>query len=91
MGNFWAVPLLYAVYDVLLKTHTNDNAECLLRRTKSNYTYYLDNFILKETRHHFEDPDIDGRIILRCTFRKRDVGIRTGLIWLRIGAGGGRL
>jgi len=51
----------------------------------------LDNFILKETRHHFEDPDIDGRIILRCTFRKRDVGIRTGLIWLRIGAGGGRL
>jgi len=36
-------------------------------------------------RDHFEDPVIDGSVILRCIFRKWDVGARTGLIWLRIG------
>jgi hypothetical protein len=25
-------------------------------------------------RHHSEDPDLEGRIILRWTFRKWDVG-----------------
>jgi len=37
------------------------------------------------------DPDIDGRIILRCIFREWDVGVWTGLIWLRIGTVGGHL
>ena len=32
-----------------------------------------------------------GRIILRWTFRKWDVGIWTGSSWLRIGTGGGHL
>jgi hypothetical protein len=36
-------------------------------------------------------PKIDGRIILRRIFRKWDVGVWTGLIWLRIGTGGGHL
>jgi hypothetical protein len=42
-------------------------------------------------RDHLEDSDVDGRIILRWTFRKWDgVGMEwTGLIWLRIGTGGG--
>jgi len=40
-------------------------------------------------RDHLEDPDIDGRIILRCIFRKWDVGSWTGLMWPRIGTGGG--
>jgi len=31
-----------------------------------------------------EDPGVDGRIILRWTFRKWEVGAWTGLIWLRI-------
>ena len=44
-----------------------------------------------EERVHFEDPGVDGRIILRCIFRKWDVGAWTGLIWLMIGTSGGHL
>jgi hypothetical protein len=42
-------------------------------------------------RDHLEDPDVDGRIILRWIFRKWNVGAWTVLIWLRIGTGGGLL
>jgi len=42
-------------------------------------------------RDFLEDPGVDGRIILRRIFRKWDVGVWTGLIWLRIGTGGGHL
>jgi hypothetical protein len=34
---------------------------------------------------------VDGMIILRWIFRKRDVGVWTGLGCLRIGTGGGHL
>jgi hypothetical protein len=34
---------------------------------------------------------INGRIILRWIFRKWDVGVWTGLSWLRIKTGGGHL
>jgi hypothetical protein len=37
------------------------------------------------------DPGIDGRVILRRIFRKWDVGVWTGLSWLRIETGGGYL
>jgi hypothetical protein len=37
-------------------------------------------------RGHWEDPDLDGKIILSWIFRKWD-GSFTGLIWLRIGTG----
>ena len=37
------------------------------------------------------DPGVDERIILRWIFRKWDVGVWTGLDWLRIGTVGGHL
>jgi len=36
-------------------------------------------------------PVADGKIIIRQIFRKWNVGIWTGLRWLRIGTGGGHL
>jgi hypothetical protein len=40
-------------------------------------------------RDHFEDPHIDGRIILRWIFRKWDVGAWILSRWFRTGTGGG--
>jgi hypothetical protein len=44
-----------------------------------------------EGNKRLEDPGVDERIILRWIFRKLDLGAWTGLIWLRIGTGGGHL
>jgi len=44
-----------------------------------------------EKRNHLGDPGVDGNIILRWIFRKWDVGIWTGLSWLRIKTGSGPL
>jgi hypothetical protein len=44
--------------------------------------------ILRE-RDHWGDPGVDGRIILMQIFRKWDVGVWTGLSWLRLQTGGG--
>jgi hypothetical protein len=40
-------------------------------------------------RDHLDDPDVDGRIILRWIFKKWDLGAWTGFVWLKIGTGGG--
>jgi hypothetical protein len=40
-------------------------------------------------RKHLEDPDVNGRIILRWILRKLDVGVWNGLFWLKIEIGGG--
>jgi len=42
-------------------------------------------------RDHLGYPGTEGRITLRLIFRKWDVGVRNGSIWLRIGTGGGHL
>jgi hypothetical protein len=42
-------------------------------------------------RDHWGDSDVDGKIIVRRIFRKWDVGVWTGLSWLRIKTGGGHL
>jgi hypothetical protein len=42
-------------------------------------------------RDHWGDPGVDGRIIIRRVFRMWDVGVWTGLSWLRIQTGGGHL
>jgi hypothetical protein len=44
-----------------------------------------------EGGNHLEDPGVDGRIILKWTFERLGVGAQTGLIWHRIGTGGGLL
>ena len=41
-------------------------------------------------RDNLEDPGVDEKII-RQIFRKWNATAWTGLIWLRIGTGGGRL
>jgi hypothetical protein len=43
-----------------------------------------------EGKSHLQDIDVDGRIILKCIFKKWD-GAWTGLIWLRIGTRHGLL
>ena len=45
---------------------------------------------LKE-KDHLEESGIDGMIILRWIFRKKNVGAWTGSSWLRIGTCGGHL
>jgi hypothetical protein len=44
-----------------------------------------------EGRDQWGDPDVVGRIILRCIFRKWEGVVVTGWSWLRIGRGGGHL
>jgi len=42
-------------------------------------------------REHWRDPGVDGKIKLRCIFRKWDVGLWTGSSWLRVGTVSGHL
>ena len=44
-----------------------------------------------EGKNHLEDQGVDGRIILRWIFRKWNVRVWAGSMWLRIGRGGGLL
>ena len=60
----------------------------ILYKYDDNVGFWREN--LRE-RDHLGDPGVDGRIILRWKFRKWDVGVWTGLSWLRIGTGGGHL
>jgi hypothetical protein len=42
-------------------------------------------------RDYLEDPDVDGRIILKWISKTLGVRAWTGSIWLRMGTGGGFL
>jgi hypothetical protein len=42
-------------------------------------------------RDHLKNPGVDSRIILKWIFKNWDRETWTGLIWLRIGTGGGLL
>jgi hypothetical protein len=44
-----------------------------------------------EEKNHSEHLGTDSRIILELIFKMRDGEAWTGLIWLRIGTGGGLL
>jgi hypothetical protein len=44
-----------------------------------------------EGKDHLVDTGLDGRILLRWIFGKRDVVVWTGSGWLRIGTGGRHL
>jgi hypothetical protein len=43
-----------------------------------------------EGKNYLKDPHVDGRLLSKWIFKKWD-GAWTGLIWLRIGTGGGLL
>jgi hypothetical protein len=57
-------------------------------RTGEKRGLYRENLREKD---HLEDTGVDGRIILRWIFRKWDVGLWTGMSWLRIVTGSGLL
>jgi hypothetical protein len=78
--------------DVLYKNFSKH--PCLLQVEKHITGYVRDSCTgvcwenLRE-RDHWIDLDVDGRIILKQTFRKWDVGTWTRLSWLRIETGVG--
>ena len=44
-----------------------------------------------EAKKHLEDLEVDVRIASIWNFKKWEGKVATGLIWLRIGTGGGHL
>jgi hypothetical protein len=50
--------------------------------------FCYDSFCVHNT--DARDPGVDWKIILGWIFRKWDVGVWTGLGWIRIGTGGGQ-
>jgi hypothetical protein len=66
------------------------------QKTSSAYGGMLEactRFLWEKLREgdHLGDPRVDGRIILKRIFRKCEVGVETGLSWLRIEIGEGHL
>jgi hypothetical protein len=38
---------------------------------------------------HLEDIDVDWRLILKCTFKKEYLEMKTGFIWFTVAKSGG--
>jgi hypothetical protein len=66
------------------------NIQCSVQYTLLLLPYLM--FIWKQNNfHHWGDPGVDKRIILRRIFRKWEGVVGTGWSWLRIRRGGGHL
>ena len=76
-------------YDEICKQFNNDDYDD--DDDDNNQNHENSNSQNLRERDHWGDPGADGRIILRWTFRKWDVGVWTGSSWLRTGTGGGHL
>ena len=78
---------------LVILTHTYHDArfrECIvyLKRAEMHTEFWWED---PREGDHWKDLGVDGKIILIWIFKKYDGEAWTGLLWLRIGTGGGRL
>jgi len=62
-------------------------AACSMYGERQKYNWLGDT----KKREHSEDLGIYGKIILKWIFKKLDGDVWTGLSWLKVGTGDGRL
>jgi hypothetical protein len=74
----------YFAGDKMKKNEVGRACSAYRGREKACTGFWWEN--LRES-DQWGDPGVDGIIILRRIFRKRDVGVWTGLSWLRIETG----
>ena len=97
--------IAYCSHMCSLYAHVNSPASCILVTWHLLINTVLYHFVVAwrievctgcwwgslRERGHWEDQDVDGRIILKWIFRKLEGVAGTGWSWLRIGTGGGHL